>query len=99
MAKAIKKCRVCGKPYEACHTARRIDGAFRWQDVACSPECGNIYLSRVMESRSENICDSMSENTAVAMPLTANGSAKVLWDESAEAYEAELAKYFGDDQN
>ena len=51
MAKATKKCRVCGKEYEYCHTVRRVPGIFRWQDVACSPECGSIYLQRVMESR------------------------------------------------
>lgn len=51
MATATKKCRVCGKTYEACHTARHIAGVFRWQEVACSPECGSIYLARVEESR------------------------------------------------
>lgn len=52
MATAIKKCRVCGKEYEACRTARHIAGVFRWQEVACSPECGSIYLARIEESRS-----------------------------------------------
>lgn len=51
MATAIKKCRVCGKEYEACRTARHIAGVFRWQEVACSPECGSIYLARIEESR------------------------------------------------
>ena len=50
MATAIKKCRVCGKMYEACHTQRPNTG-FRWQEVACSPECGSIYLTRIEESR------------------------------------------------
>ena len=26
-------------------------GVFRWQDVSCSPECGEIYLRRINESR------------------------------------------------
>ena len=52
MASAKKICRVCGKEYEACRTAARRDGIFRWQEVACSPECGAIYLKRVEESRS-----------------------------------------------
>lgn len=51
MATAIKKCRVCGKEYEACRTARHIAGIFRWQEVACSPKCGSIYLARIEESR------------------------------------------------
>lgn len=52
MASAKKICRVCGKEYEACRTAARKDGIFRWQEVACSPECGAIYLKRVEDSRS-----------------------------------------------
>ena len=51
MAAVSKECRVCGKMYKACRTANVPDGVFRWQDVACSPECGSIYLQRVMESR------------------------------------------------
>lgn len=53
MATAIKKCRVCGKDYPACRSARRGDGVFRWKEVACSPECGAIYLARVLEARGE----------------------------------------------
>lgn len=52
MAKGLKKCRVCGKEYSACvplyHT-----GGFRWQAVSCSPECGSIYLKRVLASRTQ----------------------------------------------
>lgn len=51
MASTVKKCRVCGKEYEACRSANRAAGVFRWQEVACSPECGAIYLQRVEESR------------------------------------------------
>lgn len=51
MAVVSKECRVCGKIYKACRTANVPDGIFRWQDVACSPECGGVYLQRVMESR------------------------------------------------
>jgi len=51
MPKAIKKCRVCGKEYEACRTASQNIGVFRWQEVACSPECGTVYLARINESR------------------------------------------------
>ena len=53
MASAMKTCRVCGQEYEACRSARHEAGAFRWQDVACSPECGATYLQRIMESRGQ----------------------------------------------
>ena len=53
MATATKKCKVCGKEYEYCHTVRRVAGVFRWQDVACSPTCGSIYLARIKASRAE----------------------------------------------
>lgn len=51
MATAMKQCRVCGKAYKACRTASMSDGVFRWQEVACSPECGSVYLRRVNEAR------------------------------------------------
>lgn len=51
MATATLKCRVCGKEYEACRNAKRVDGVFRWQDVACSPEHGAIYLDLIRKSR------------------------------------------------
>lgn len=52
MAAAVKKCRVCGREYEACRTMMdRAAGVFRWQEVACSPECGAEYLRRVTETR------------------------------------------------
>lgn len=51
MASAIKVCRICGKEYEACRSANRAAGVFRWQEVACSPECGTAYLKKVNESR------------------------------------------------
>lgn len=59
MATATRKCKVCGCEYEYCHTTHRVAGVFRWQDVACSPEHGSIYLAKIVESRSKN-------NTATA---------------------------------
>lgn len=62
MATATRKCKVCGCEYEYCHTARRVAGVFRWQDVACSPEHGSVYLSKIMESRSkDNIATAVVE--------------------------------------
>ena len=51
MASTIKKCRVCGREYEACHTLSITPGVFRWQDVACSQECGSVYLAKINASR------------------------------------------------
>lgn len=52
MPKKMLKCRVCGKEYEACHTLKpNLNNAFRWQEVACSPECGAIYLAEVNKAR------------------------------------------------
>lgn len=51
MATATLECRVCGKEYEACRNAKRVDGVFRWQDVACSPEHGATYLDLIRKSR------------------------------------------------
>ena len=53
MAKAIRKCKVCGREYEACRTMREYDGMFRWQDVACCPEHGSQYLERVLAARAK----------------------------------------------
>lgn len=63
MPVAIKKCKVCKREYEACHT-NKVSGGFRWQDVACSPECGAIYLARVMEARAPK-SEEMTDDTAV----------------------------------
>lgn len=52
MATAMRKCKICGNEYEYCHTAKRIVGIFRWQDVACCPEHGSAYLAKVEASRS-----------------------------------------------
>lgn len=53
MATGTKRCKVCGKEYPYCKTASR-PGIFRYQDVACCPEHGSIYLKRVMEARSND---------------------------------------------
>jgi hypothetical protein len=64
MATAMKKCKVCGCEYEYCHTVRRVAGVFRWQDVACSPEHGSIYLARIEASRAGRIAANDAEVVA-----------------------------------
>lgn len=53
MNTATKICKTCGKTYEACYTFGRNPSVFRWQDVACSPECGQQYLKAIRISRGE----------------------------------------------
>lgn len=52
MPKQTKICRVCGKKYEACRSIKTGDSVFNWREVACSPECGKVYLQQVIASRS-----------------------------------------------
>ena len=68
MARIMKTCRVCGKDYEACRTVSKAVGVFRWQDVACSPECGAVYLRRINESR--GLVEAPVASNAVAEPTS-----------------------------
>ena len=52
MAKGTRICKVCGKEYEYCHTWNN-NNKFRYQDVACSPECGATYFAKIAESRAK----------------------------------------------
>lgn len=61
----ILTCKVCGKKYEGCRTAALNGEAFRWQEVACSPECGAEYFRAVMEARGFGVVDSTSAVDAV----------------------------------
>ena len=54
MGMVTKVCKNCGKEYEACHTAKRSSSVFRWQDVACSPECGTAYFAAVLAARASD---------------------------------------------
>lgn len=95
MATAIKKCRVCGKPYEACHTIRNVAGVFRWQEVACSPECGSIYLARIEESRKEvkpvEVKDENEVEETKVVRLIED-------DEEDDVFENDLDEYFDDSE-
>lgn len=52
MAKVMRICKNCGKEYEACYTQKPYNSkVYRWQDVACSPACGEAYLAAVIASR------------------------------------------------
>ena len=93
MATAIKKCRVCGKSYEACHTIRHVAGGFRWQEVACSPKCGSIYLARIEESRRVKPTDIKEEKAVKAIGVVDFVEDDDIDDD--ELYD-ELDEYFDD---
>ena len=93
MATAMMKCRVCGKEYEACHTLKRIAGVFRWQEVACSPECGNIYLAKIEASRAVTPTEKNEavNNAEVVEDVTSDAYGVIDYDEFEDDYiEVEL---------
>lgn len=51
--KVQKPCKVCGKLYTPCNDCENDKEIFRWRTVACSYKCGQEYLRRVMEARSD----------------------------------------------
>lgn len=67
MSKHIKICRTCGKQYEACRSSHKNDTAFRWQDVACSIECGMKYLKKIEESRKSNTVDTLTDSACAVI--------------------------------
>ena len=100
MATAIKVCRVCGKEYEACHTLKRIAGVFRWQEVACSPECGSIYLAKIEASRAVTPTEKNEavNNAEVVEDVTSDAYGVIDYDEFEDDYiEVELDEDDPDD--
>lgn len=85
MAGAIKRCRVCGKEYEACRSAKQVDGVYRWKDVACSPECGQVYLARILESRKpaveEQIVEHSIEEEAIEISKPKRSKKKIVTED------------------
>lgn len=93
MATAMMKCRVCGKEYEACRTLKRIAGVFRWQEVACSPECGSIYLAKIEASRAVTPTEKNEavNNAEVVEDVTSDAYGVIDYDEFEDDYiEVEL---------
>lgn len=86
MPKYIKTCRICGKEYEACRSSRKNDNIFRWQDVACSIECGMKYLEKIEKSRKKTTIESVkdSENIVFADDILTPIEDEDSWDESLD---------------
>ncbi len=49
--KVQKPCKICGNLYTPCGDCERDNVAFHWRTVACSYECGQKYLKKVMTAR------------------------------------------------
>lgn len=60
MANTKLKCIICGKEYEGCRTPDG-SGIFRWQSVACSPECGDEYIKYLISVANANKKDTQQE--------------------------------------
>lgn len=86
MAKGTRRCKVCGVEYEYCHTVRK-NNIFRWQDVACSPEHGSIYLARILESRKER---PIEDNVAAKNDGVVTDFSDLIEDEEDELFEEDF---------
>lgn len=96
MATALLKCRVCGKEYHGCRTIRTANGVFNWQKVACSPECGAIYLDGIRKSRAKtNVAVAQDPEQEAAFALFEDEykdemEDEELYDESDDSEEIEI---------
>lgn len=54
MAQMVK-CRVCGKEYTPCKSAKYDPRVYNWREVSCSPDCGQIYLKQIIDSRTPSV--------------------------------------------
>lgn len=72
MVARMKRCRVCGREYEACRSANRVAGVFHWQEVACSPECGAIYLQQINESRGMDLVTRQTADVGLSAVIAAD---------------------------
>lgn len=96
MATTMKRCKVCGCEYEYCRTAKRVAGVFRWQDVACSPEHGSIYLAKIRVSRGENTTPEISASQLIYMDDADLNEEDDIFNEDFEdddSKEIEIEKY------
>jgi hypothetical protein len=95
MAKDLKRCRVCGKTYEACRSTNRSASVFRWQEVACSPECGAVYLQRIEASRTPAEPEKKRKRKALEVEETASVAVESI-AEAVEEAAAETVEPWGD---
>lgn len=78
METGTKICRVCGKEYPCCGGSRpNTSGTFRYKDVACSPECGTIWLERIAASRGEKVQKAVEPKAVPVMKIEPEPVAQV----------------------
>lgn len=87
MPKETMKCKVCGAEYIACRTPN-LTGIFRWRDVACSVECGQVWLERIERSRSkpsqEPVAEPMQETVQDAIQESVQESTPEMIQDSVQ---------------
>ena len=71
MPQETKICRVCGKTYKACRTSNPSK-VFRWQDITCSPECGEEYLRRIRLSRGASAATAKNQQVKPSVTVYEN---------------------------
>ena len=82
----LKECRTCGKMYVACRdSVRDPKGSFRWQEVACSPECGTLYFKEILKARGEEVISKTSSDDGHATVTTADDD----WSEDESVFSNE----------
>lgn len=74
MANRTAPCRVCGKQFIPCAKSSKEIGAFNYMEVACSPECGEEYLKRVLAGRKKTAVT--KTNTEVSKEIVKADSSK-----------------------
>lgn len=87
MGKPMRKCRICGKEYEACKPTYFTGNPYRWQDVACCEEHGTEYFARVAASRSEGADIKKDEAEIVSEEIVVGNDEVVEPDANAQAEE------------
>lgn len=62
--KVQKPCKICGKMYTPCSDCETDEKTFHWRKVACSYECGQKYLEKVLAERAiPTISNLVTDNT------------------------------------
>lgn len=84
MAEGTKPCKICGTPFVPCLT--QLPFGFNWRTVACSPECGQVYLHKIMVSR--GLIDEQPEETETKMPA----DEEIAEEQEPEIEEAEIPR-------
>ena len=90
MPKTTKKCKVCGKEYEYCKTWLNTN-RFRYQDVACSPECGAKYFEQIAISRGEAAKSEPEQTEAPAKvkPFSDKAMKRAKWEARSDEKDVE----------